>query len=146
MTLSHKSEHYINCQSSGKKKNNLFNIFVLICLIHFLEHCFQIAQIHLFNLPRADSLGLVGHFFPELIRNRVLHFDIALFMQVGFMLFGFDSVTLILQALHLFEHTLQLAFNWSIGEIWFPRAELHFYYNLIVGIAMVNSLRKMNYQ
>lgn len=146
MYLANKHKQQSSYQAYNKKHNNFFNIFALCCLIHYLEHCFQIVQIHILHLPRMDSLGLIGYFVPELIRNRLLHFDVAIFMQIGFIVFGFDYLTLILQGLHVIEHTLQVIFNWSIGEIWFPRAELHFYYNTIVGIAMLNSLRKMNYR
>ncbi|AIE73033.1 MULTISPECIES: hypothetical protein [unclassified Synechocystis] len=123
-------------------KNKIIFAFIIICLIHFAEHIFQLSQLYLLGWERPDCLGLLGVYFPELMRSQWLHFLYAVIMEIGLYVFLslFGLTALMLQTLHLGEHTILLATvpnPWCIGEIWFPRIELHFFYNLVVLIPMM---------
>jgi hypothetical protein len=130
----------------------------VIVLLHWMEHVFQAAQIWLLGVPRPQALGALGYVFPWLVKSETLHFTYALLMFIGLVLLrpGFRgraktwwTVSLIIQTWHLFEHSLLLyqataGQNFfgspvpsSVLQQWFPRVELHLFYNAAVFVPMV---------
>lgn len=131
-------------------------LFMAIVVLHFVEHIAQLVELYVLKMPRTDSLGLLGAFYPYLMHSEWLHYLHALFMLAGLYYFRNDATsfswwrtTLTLQQYHHLEHLILLIqalvginlFNGtkptSIGQIWFPRLELHFAYNLMVLIPML---------
>jgi hypothetical protein len=133
-------------------------IYLVVVVIHWIEHLFQAAQIWILNMPRPQALGALGYVFPWLVQSEVMHFGYALFMFVGLVLLrpGFRgtakllwTVSLGIQGWHLIEHSLlqlqaitgQNLFGSpvpiSIVQQFVPRPELHLVYNLAVFVPMV---------
>ena len=133
-------------------------VYLLIVVLHWIEHLFQAAQIWIFNMPRPEALGALGYAFPWLVRSEVMHFTYALLMLIGLVLLrpGFHgaartwwTASLVIQGWHLFEHTLlqlqaiagQNLFGspvpTSIVQQFVPRPELHLLYNLAVFVPMI---------
>ncbi len=124
-----------------------FNLFLWI---HFSEHIAQVSQLYLLHLPRVDCLGILGLWFPYLIKTEILHFAFALFTLIGLIYFNHYrkfKTAINLSWFHLFEHQLlltQALFGFKrtgIGGLFFPRIELHFFYNLIIMLAITYSLK-----
>lgn len=132
--------------------------YLLIVIIHWVEHLFQAAQIWILGLPRPEALGALGFVFPWLVKSEVMHWTYAALMFGGLVLLrpGFHgaarawwTASLAIQTWHLFEHTLlqlqaiagQNLFGspvpTSIAQQWVPRPELHLLYNLAVFIPMI---------
>lgn len=129
-----------------------------IVLFHWAEHLTQAYQIWVLQWPRPKSLGLLGLWQPWLVSTEIMHFAYALFMLVGLMILrpGFLgrsrfwwNLSLAIQGWHFVEHSiLQLqaivgrpffgakGFT-SILQLWFPRPELHLFYNAVVFLPMV---------
>lgn len=135
-------------------------IFIAIVLLHWVEHIAQIGQIHQLHWERKHAMGVLGYFWPSLMRSEWLHFGYAVVMMFALMWLyrGFSEqgrtwwgVAAIIQAWHLFEHFLlfvqaQGGFTLfgalvptSVVQMAFPqmKAELHLFYNSIVTIPMV---------
>lgn len=140
-------------------KQALF-IFAFICLAHLAEHIVQMIQMHVFDIPMNKANGVLGMWFPWLIESEVLHYAYALVMLIGLFLLwpGFAKgtagyfwwgVAVVIQIWHHFEHCLLIGQAIAKQNLWdspvpisvlqlvFPRAELHFVYNLLVLIPMV---------
>jgi hypothetical protein len=133
-------------------------LFMVIVLGHWLEHLTQVYQIYVLGWLPKTAGGVLGLWFPWLSSSEVLHFTYNLLLWGGILLLqpGFQgaarqwwNVALLAQSWHFFEHIL-LQVQWltgvylfgaakqtSIGELWFPRPELHFLYNLVVFVPLV---------
>jgi hypothetical protein len=133
--------------------------FMVLVLAHWAEHLFQAFQIYALGWPVPDARGLVGHYYPWLIKSETLHYGYALVMLAGLWLLrpGFTGVkdrrwwtaALAIQFFHHIEHFLLIAqatFGYnllgrpvptSIIQLWVPRVELHLFYNTIVFIPMM---------
>jgi hypothetical protein len=132
--------------------------FMFIVLAHWGEHLFQAYQIYVMGWPRPKANGLLGLFYPGLIKSEVLHYGYALVMLIGLWVLrkGFTGVSrkwwtaaLVIQFWHHIEHFLliwQATFHhnfwgkpvpFSVLQLVFPRVELHLFYNSIVFIPMV---------
>jgi hypothetical protein len=132
--------------------------FVVIVLFHWLEHIVQAYQFFVLHWPRAMSMGVVGMYYPWLMKTEVLHYGFALVMLIGLWVLrkGFTGTSykwwmaaFWIQFFHHFEHFIlfyqaQTHQYWfggtvptSIGQIWIPRIELHLIYNALVFIPMV---------
>lgn len=168
----------------------LLQIFILIVISHLFEHIAQMFQLYALNWSRKDCLGILGLFYPWLVRSEWLHYGHALFMLLGwvylkFVIFTFNYdilkylfnpiilklvkntlfywyLTFVLAFYHHIEHfllLLQVIFNYnlfnssvpiSIGQLFVPRIELHFIYNLMIFIPMMvtlilsNKLKRLN--
>jgi hypothetical protein len=106
-----------------------------------------------------EARGLLGYFYPWLVKSEVMHYSYALVMLVALWTLrsGFTggqdrrwwTIALVIQFWHHVEHGLlqlqailgQTFFGspvpTSIAQLWFPRVELHLFYNTIVFIPMV---------
>jgi hypothetical protein len=132
--------------------------FMVIVLAHWAEHLAQAFQIYALGWPVPASRGVLGLWYPWLVKAEVLHYGYALVMLVGLWLLrpGFVglsrtwwTVALGIQFWHHIEHGLlqaqaiagQNLFNapvpTSIAQLWIPRVELHLIYNTIVFVPMV---------
>jgi hypothetical protein len=133
-------------------------IFMGVVLLHWAEHLFQAYQIYVMHWPRPMANGLVGLWYPWLIKSEVLHYFYALFMLAGIWVLrkGFTgtarkwwTVALVIQFWHHIEHFLLIyqatthhnfwgkPVPCSVLQLFFPRVELHLFYNTIVFIPMV---------
>jgi hypothetical protein len=134
-------------------------VFMAIVLGHWLEHLVQALQIYVLNWPVPEARGVLGYFYPWLIKSEALHYGYALVMLVGLWLLrpGFNgtddrrwwTIALGIQFFHHFEHLLLIIqattghfiagrpVPTSLIQLWVPRVELHLFYNTIVFIPMV---------
>jgi hypothetical protein len=132
--------------------------FMAIVLFHWLEHIIQAYQFFVLHWSRPMSMGLLGMYYPWLMKSEVLHYGFALVMLIGLWVLrkGFTGtaytwwmVSFWIQFWHHIEHFIlfyqaQTQRYWfggtvptSIGQIWIPRIELHLIYNMLVFIPMV---------
>ena len=133
-------------------------IFMLVIVAHWLEHVLQIYQIYGLGWAPAAAGGLLGVIYPQLVESEILHFVYDFIQWGGIILLrpGFQgrartlwTIAMVIQTWHYIEHVLLMgqyltgnylfgaAQQISIGQLWFPRAELHFFYNLFVFVPMV---------
>jgi hypothetical protein len=133
-------------------------IFMAVVLGHWGEHLFQAYQIYVMGWPRPKANGLLGLWYPWLIKSETLHYAYALVMLIGIWILrkGFSgrartwwTVALVIQFWHHIEHLLlisQVIFRhnlfgrpvpMSVLQFFVPRVELHLFYNSIVFIPMV---------
>jgi len=133
-------------------------VFMVIVLAHWSEHLLQAFQIYALGWPVPESRGLLGYFYPWLVKSETLHYGYALVMLVGLFALrkGFTNVeerrwwtiALAIQFFHHIEHLLlqiqaitghnlfDRPVPTSIVQLWVPRVELHLFYNTIVFIPM----------
>jgi hypothetical protein len=127
-------------------------------LAHWGEHLFQAYQVYVMGWPRPKALGLLGLWYPWLVKSEVLHYGYALVMLIGIWVLrkGFTGVSYTwwmvafwIQFWHHIEHFLLLVQALSHHNFWakpvpfsvlqllIPRVELHLFYNSIVFIPMM---------
>ena len=134
------------------------NVFMVVVLAHWAEHVAQAYQIWVLHWPRPQARGVLGEPFPWLVTSEWLHYGYAIVMLV--LLFalrpGFVgrarawwTVALAIQFWHHIEHLLlliqaQTHHNFwgkpvptSVLQLFYPRVELHLFYNSIVFIPML---------
>jgi hypothetical protein len=134
-------------------------VFMVIVLAHWAEHLTQAFQIYALGWPVPESRGVLGHFFPWVIKSETLHYGYALIMLIGLFALrsGFTgaeekkwwTIALVIQFFHHIEHGLLqiqaiVGLNLfdrpvptSLVQLWVPRVELHLFYNTIVFIPMM---------
>jgi hypothetical protein len=133
-------------------------IFMVIVLAHWAEHLVQAFQVYLLHWPIPAARGVLGLWFPWLVKSELLHYLYALVMLIGLWVFrkGFQGVSSTwwmlafgIQFWHHIEHALLqtqaiIGYNLfgspvpvSIIQLWVRRVELHLFYNAIVFIPMV---------
>jgi hypothetical protein len=144
---------------NGPRHELALKVFMAIVLAHWGEHLLQALQIYALGWPVPESRGMLGHFFPWLVKSETLHYGYALIMLAGLWLLrsGFTGprdrtwwiVAFGIQVWHHIEHALLqgqallghnlfgLPVPTSIAQLWFPRVELHLFYNTIVFVPMV---------
>jgi hypothetical protein len=131
---------------------------MVIVLAHWAEHVAQAYQIWVLHWPRPKARGFLGEWFPWLISSEWLHYGYALVMLIFLFLLrpGFHgrariwwTVALVIQFWHHIEHLLLLiqaqthhnfwgkSVPTSVLQLWYPRVELHLFYNSIVFIPMM---------
>lgn len=133
-------------------------IFMAIVLAHWAEHLAQAFQVYVLNWPPPQAGGVLGLWFPWLVKSEALHYGYAVVMLTGLWIFrsGFVGraytwwmVAFWIQFWHHIEHALlqgqaivgQNLLNSpvpvSIAQLVVPRLELHLIYNSIVFAPMV---------
>lgn len=133
-------------------------LFMVVVLAHWAEHLVQAFQIYVLAWPVPESRGVLGMWFPWLVKSEVLHYSYALVMLTGIWVLrsGFVGlsrkwwlVALGIQFWHHIEHALLQGqalvginlFNspvpMSLAQLWVPRVELHLIYNTLVFIPMI---------
>ncbi len=132
--------------------------FMAIVLAHWGEHFAQAYQIWVMGWPRPQANGILGLWYPWLIKSETLHYGYAIVMLIclwtlrkGFtgLSYKWWSVALYIQFWHHIEHFLLIAqatlhhnlfgkpVPCSILQLVFPRVELHLFYNSVVFVPMV---------
>jgi hypothetical protein len=133
-------------------------VFTLIVLAHWAEHLAQALQIYALGWPVPEARGVLGLWYPWLVKSEVLHYGYALVMLIGIWSLrpGFVgksrtwwTVALAIQFWHHIEHALLQGqalsghnlfgspVPTSIAQLWIPRVELHLIYNSLVFIPMI---------
>ncbi len=133
-------------------------IFMVIVLGHWAEHLAQAYQLYVLQWPVPQSLGVMGLWFPELMRTEILHYGYAVVMLVvlwalrsGFVgrSYKWWMAAFWIQFWHHIEHALlqgqviigENLFNSpvpiSLLQVWIRRPELHLIYNAAVFTPMV---------
>jgi hypothetical protein len=125
-------------------------LFLTIVTVHFVEHLAQIYQLYFLHWERSQCKGALGLWQPWLMHSETLHYTYAVFMLIGLFYLKERNVwwrrAYYLQHYHHIEHlllVLQMLAGFKptgIGGIWFPRIELHFFYNLAVMLPMAIAL------
>jgi len=132
--------------------------FAVVVLAHWAEHLVQAVQIYGLGRAVPDSRGILGQFFPWMVKSELLHYGYAIVMLIGLWILrkGFVGrsykwwlLSFAIQFWHHFEHALlqgQALFGHnlfdkpvpvSLVQLWIPRVELHLFYNTVVFIPMV---------
>lgn len=144
---------------NGRHHELALRAFMVVVLAHWAEHLLQGFQIYALGWPVPESRGLLGHFFPWLVRSETMHYGYALVMLAGLWVLrpGFTgrsdrrwwTVALAIQFWHHIEHALLqaqyaagqnlmgLPVPTSIAQLWVPRVELHLFYNTVVFLPMM---------
>jgi hypothetical protein len=143
---------------NGPYHKAALNAFMVVVVVHWAEHIAQVIQIWGLDWPRPKAKGLLGYAFPTLVTKEWLHYGFALVMLVALwtLRHGFTgrsrrwwNIALVIQFWHHIEHLLLFAqaqtnyylFNakapTSVLQNFFPRVELHLFYNTIVTIPMI---------
>jgi hypothetical protein len=133
-------------------------LFMMIVLAHWAEHLAQAWEIWGLHWPIPQSNGVIGLWFPWMIKSEVLHYGYALVMLIGIWVLraGFTgaarkwwTAALVIQFWHHIEHFLLIyqatthhnfwhkPVPFSIAQLIIPRVQLHLLYNTIVFIPMV---------
>jgi len=133
-------------------------LFMVIVLAHWAEHLAQAWEIWGLHWPIPQSNGVIGLWFPWMIKSEVLHYGYALVMLIGIWVLraGFTgaarkwwTAALVIQFWHHIEHFLLIyqatthhnfwhkPVPFSIAQLIIPRVQLHLLYNTIVFIPMV---------
>jgi hypothetical protein len=150
--------HSLRYRLNTQWHERALQVFMFIVLAHWAEHLVQAVQIYVMGWPPPKALGVLGLWYPWLIKSEVLHYTYAVVMLIGIWLLwpGFVgkartwwTVALVIQFWHHIEHALLIGqatlgtnlFNrpvpTSLIQLWIPRVELHLFYNTIVFIPMV---------
>jgi len=132
--------------------------FMAIVLFHWAEHIVQAYQAFVLHWPRPMSMGILGMYYPWLMKTEALHYGFALVMVVGLWVLrkGFTGtshkwwmVAFWIQFWHHIEHALlqgqvivgrnlfDSPVPMSLAQLVIPRLELHLIYNTIVFVPMV---------
>ena len=143
---------------NGKWHEKALWVFMAIVLAHWGEHLAQAYQIWVMGWPPSKANGILGLWYPWLIKSESLHYGYALVMLIGLWVLrkGFVgrsrtwwTIALGIQIWHHFEHLLLITqatihhnlmgkpVPFSILQFFFPRVQLHLFYNSIVFIPMV---------
>jgi len=143
---------------NGPLHERALQTFMVIVLAHWAEHLTQAFQIYALGWPAPQARGVLGLWYPWLVKSEVLHYGYALVMLIGLWVLrtGFVGTSrlwwtaaLAIQFWHHIEHALlqtqaivgRNLFNspvpTSIAQLWIPRVELHLIYNTIVFIPMM---------
>jgi hypothetical protein len=131
--------------------------FMLIVLAHWAEHLAQAFQVYALRWPIPEAGGVLGLWFPWLVKSEALHYGYAIVMLIGLWILrpGFRGLSYTwwtiafgIQFWHHIEHALlqgQAIFQHnlfgspvpvSILQLWIRRVELHLFYNTVVFIPM----------
>ncbi len=142
----------------GSRHPRALALYLLLGAGHFAEHVAQLVQVYGRGWSPRAAGGLLGEWLPGLAASEVLHMGYNSLQLTGLILLfpGFKgrartwwTVALVFQSWHFLEHVLlQVQFltgyylfnalkQTSLLEIFFPRLQLHFVYNLLVFIPIV---------
>src|SRR5881398_438339 len=143
---------------NGPWHKRALQTFMIIVIAHWAEHLVQAYQVYVLKWPVHEARGVLGQVFPWLVHSEVLHYGYAVIMLAGIwaLLPGFVGrsrawwlAALVIQFWHHTEHALlqgqvivgRTLFGspvpTSIVQLWFPRLELHLFYNSVVFVPMM---------
>jgi hypothetical protein len=142
---------------NGRYHRNALRVFLVVVLAHWAEHITQAYQIWVLHRPVKQSRGVLGQFFPWLVTSEWLHYGYAIVMLIFLFLLRpgfvgrartFWTISLVIQFWHHIEHLLLLIqaqtstyffhrkVPTSVPQVWYPRVQIHLFYNTIVFIPM----------
>lgn len=143
---------------NGRWHQKALLVFLFVNIAHMMEHVFQAIQVFLLNWPRPQSLGMLGLVFPWLVTSEWMHYIYALLILAGLIILRpairgrarlYWDIALAIQFWHHIEHALLLAqalihqnlfglpVPTSVLQLFFPRVELHLFYNTAVFVPFV---------
>ena len=144
---------------NGPLHERALQAFMVVVLAHWAEHLLQAFQIYGLGWPVPEARGALGYFYPWLVKSELLHYGYALVMLAALFTLrsGFTgqadrrwwTIALVIQFWHHIEHgllQLQAVLGTtffgspvvtSVAQLWFPRVELHLFYNTIVFVPMM---------
>ena len=113
--MSGQPESFID-RLNGEWHETALRGFMVIVLAHWAEHLTQAFQIYALGWPVPASRGVIGQFFPWVIKSETLHYGYAVVMLIGLFLLrkGFTgreerrwwTIALVIQFFHHIEHFL----------------------------------------
>ena len=148
----------LSARLNGAWHERGLRLFMIVVLAHWAEHLAQGLQVYALHWAPASAGGVLGLWFPWLVKSETLHYGYALLMLVGLWTLrtGFVGsskvwwmVAFWIQFWHHIEHALlqgqvivgrnlfDSPVPMSIAQLVIPRLELHLIYNTIVFIPMV---------
>jgi hypothetical protein len=68
---------------NGEWHKPALQFFMFIVLAHWAEHLAQATQIYILNWPVPEARGVLGIWYPWLIKSELLHYLYALVMLIG---------------------------------------------------------------
>lgn len=143
---------------NGRHHVAALTVLALMVIAHLAEHAAQAVQIWVLDQPVKAARGVLGEFFPWLVASEWMHYGYAVVMLFGLILLrpGFTgaarswwTAALAIQVWHHLEHLILLVQKLSgdnladrpvptsLAQFFFPRFELHLFYNLVVTVPMV---------
>lgn len=143
---------------NGAWHERALQLFMIIVLAHWAEHLTQAVQIYVLGWNVPDARGVLGLWYPWLLKSELLHYGYALVMLVVIWMLrtGFKGrsrtwwmLSFAIQFWHHVEHAIlqgqaivgeNLFGNpvpTSLVQLWVPRVELHLFYNSVVFLPMV---------
>lgn len=143
---------------NGKYHQLSLWLFLFITIAHWAEHLVQAFQIWALDWPRPRARGVLGMPFPWLVQQEWLHYAYAIVMLIGIWILRpafkgrartWWTIALAIQFWHHIEHLIlllqSLSGNYLMGksvptsfaQLFFPRVELHLFYNVVVFAPMV---------
>ena len=143
---------------NARRHKPALQLFMVVVLAHWAEHLVQAFQVYALGWPLPEARGVLGYWYPWLVKSESLHYGYAFVMLVGLWTLrgGFQGLSrkwwtaaLVIQFWHHIEHGLLLGqavagHNFfgspvplSVAQMWIPRVELHLFYNTVVFIPMV---------
>jgi hypothetical protein len=143
---------------NGPLHRPALRLFMVVVLGHWAEHLAQAVQIYVLGWPLTEARGVLGLWYPWLVKSELLHYLYALVMLVGLWTLrkGFHGLSykwwtaaLVIQFWHHVEHALLIGqalsghnlfgspVPSSIVQLLIPRVELHLFYNTVVFIPMI---------
>lgn len=143
---------------NGRWHKPAMQAYVVIVLAHWAEHLTQSVQVYVLGWPLPAARGLLGLYYPWMVKSEALHYGYALVMLIGLWLLrpGFVgrsrtwwTIALWIQFWHHIEHALlqgqailgrnlfDAPVPMSLIQLWIPRVELHLFYNTVVFVPMV---------
>lgn len=115
ITFASPSQRSLYDKLNGRWHEGALQIFMAIVLAHWGEHLVQAYQIWVMGWPRPKANGILGLWYPWLIKSEALHYGYAIVMLVGIWVLrkGFTgrartwwTVALVIQFWHHIEHLL----------------------------------------
>ncbi len=83
--ISGQPESFID-RLNGEWHETALRGFMVIVLAHWAEHLTQAFQIYALGWPVPASRGVIGQFFPWVIKSETLHYGYAVVMLIGLFL------------------------------------------------------------
>lgn len=136
-------------------------LFTIAVTVHYFEHVGQAIEVLGLGWKTKDAGGFVGLIYPPLVTSEIMHYSFAVFMTVGFWVLRpafkgralrWWTLAFVIEFWHHFEQFLLITQHFShhymfggseptsVLQIFFPRLELHLFYNTVVAIPMVIAL------
>jgi len=146
---------------NGSGHKLALQILLVVTAAHWAEHAFQAIELFVLGWPRSVALGALGLVWPALVTSEWLHYLFALAMLIGLVILRpafhgeartWWDVALVIQVWHHVEHALLLGqaltghylfggmVPTSVLQVFFPRIELHLFYNAVVTLPMLTAV------